>query len=84
MGPAESGSVCLSDLADLDLPGWPHADRPAWSVPPAGGRDSSGMELHGVPLRPPRSIPVHGKPRQSADALVAERYLQNCQSRHYF
>jgi hypothetical protein len=28
----------------------------------AGGRDSSGMEPHGVPLRPPRSIPDHGEP----------------------
>jgi len=30
----------------------------------AGARDSSGMEPHGVPLRPPRSIPVHGEPGQ--------------------
>ena len=28
----------------------------------AGGRELTGMEPHGVPLRPPRSIPVHGEP----------------------
>ncbi len=39
----------------------------------AGGRDSSGMEPHGVPLRLALAIPVHAEPRhRQVEAFRAE------------
>jgi len=42
----------------------------------AGGRDSSGMEPHGVPLRLALAIPVHAEPRHREDeSRVRNRIL---------